>query len=67
MRTIDRVQAILAGVFFIAALVTAWKVTMDDEFNLWYLPLLFAVASGLLTLGALQHRKRNHVKEEEKE
>lgn len=62
MRAIDRFQAILAGVFFIAALVSAWKVTMDDDFDLWYLPLLFAVASGLLTLGALQHRKRNQKK-----
>lgn len=58
MRTIDRVQAVLAAVCFVAALVTAWMVTMDDEFDLWYLPLLLAIASGLLTLGALQHRKR---------
>lgn len=64
MRVIDRLQAILAGVCFVAALVTAWKVTMDDGFDLWYLPLLFAVASGLLTLGALQHRKRNQKKGE---
>lgn len=60
MRTIDRVQAVLAAICFVAALVTAWMVTMGDEFDLWYLPLLLAIASGLLTLGALQHRKRKH-------
>lgn len=65
MRAIDRLQAILAAVFFVAALVAAWKVTMDDGFDLWYLPLLFAVVSGLLTLGALQHRRRKHVKKED--
>lgn len=58
MRTIDRVQAVLAAVCFVAALVTAWMVTMDDGFDLWYLPVLLAVASGWLTVGALQHRKR---------
>lgn len=58
MRTIDRVLALSAAVCFVATLVTAWMVTMDDAFGLWYLPLLLAIASGLLTIGALQHRKR---------
>lgn len=58
MRTMDRVQAVLAAVCFVAALVTAWMVAMDDDFGLWYLPLLLAVASALLTVGALQHRRR---------
>ena len=67
MRTIDRIQAILAAVLFLAALVAAWKVAMEDDFALWHLPLLVAVASGLLTLGALQHRVRKHKRKETKE
>ena len=65
MRTIDRMMALLAGMFFLAAVVSAWRVTMDDAQELWYLPVLMALASAAMTFGALQHRRRKTVKKEE--
>ena len=65
MRTIDRVTAILAGLFFLAAVVAAWCVTMHGSRDLWYLPVLLALASAGMTFGALQHRRRKNVKSEE--
>lgn len=64
MRTIDRVMAILAGLFFLAAVVSAWRVTMHDARELWYLPVVLALASAAMTFGALQHRRRKTVKKE---
>lgn len=64
MRTIDRVMAILAGVFFLAALVSAWQVTMKELQQMWYLPVVLALASAGMTVGALQHRRRKSAKKE---
>lgn len=58
MRTIDRVMAVLAGVFFFAAVIVGWRVSVAEGQNLWYLPLLLALASGAMTFGALHHRVR---------
>lgn len=58
MRAIDRFQAILAVIFFIGALVSAWRVAVVDGGEIWYVPLLLAVASALMTVGTLQHRRR---------
>ena len=65
MRTIDRVMAILAGLFFLAAVVSGWRVAMHDARELWYLPVVLALASAAMTFGALQHRRRKTVKKEE--
>ncbi|WP_417016427.1 hypothetical protein [Alistipes sp.] len=66
MRTIDRVMAVLAGLFFLAAVTAAWRVTVaeDGGQDLWYLPLLLALASAAMTFGALQHRRRKTAKKE---
>ena len=58
MRTIDRVMAVLAGVFFFAAVIVGWRVSVAESQDLWYLPLLLALASGAMTFGALHHRVR---------
>ena len=54
MRAIDRFQAVMAVVFFIGTLVSAWRVGGD----IWYVPVIMALASAAMTVGALQHRKR---------
>lgn len=64
MRTIDRVMAVLAGLFFLAALTSAWQVTMKEMQELWYLPVVLALASAGMTVGALQHRRRKAAKKE---
>lgn len=66
MRTIDRVMAVLAGVFFFAAVIVGWRVSVAESQDLWYLPLLLALASTGLTFGALQHRRRKTAEEKEK-
>lgn len=57
MRTIDRFQAIMAVVFFIATLVSAWRVSVADGGDIWYVPVLLALASAGMTVGTLRHRK----------
>ena len=58
MRAIDRFQAIMAAFFFVAAVVAAWRVAVADGRDIWYVPLVLAVASAVMTLGALRHRKK---------
>lgn len=58
MRAIDRFQAIMAVVFFVGALASAWRVAVADAEEIWYVPLLMALASATMTVGALQHRRR---------
>lgn len=65
MRTIDRIMAVLAVVFFLGAVISAWRVTVADGQHLWYVPLLSALASAAMTFGALQHRRRKNAKKEE--
>ena len=57
MRAIDRFQAVMAVVFFIGTLVSAWRVAVADGGDIWYVPVIMALASAM-TVGALQHRKR---------
>ena len=65
MRAIDRFQAIMAAVFFVAAIVAAWRVAVAGGRDIWYVPLILAVASAMMTLGALRHRKRRSAKTED--
>ena len=58
MRAIDRFQAVMAVVFFIGTLVSAWRVAVADGGDTWYVPVIMALASAAMTVGALQHRKR---------
>ena len=64
MRTIDRVMAVLAVVFFFAAVISGWRVSVAEGENLWYLPLLLALASVAMTFGALHHRVRKPAEKE---
>ena len=41
MRAIDRFQAIMAVVFFIGTLVSAWRVSVADGGDIWYVCLLY--------------------------
>ena len=63
MRAIDRFQAIMAAVFFVAAVTASWRVAVAGGRDIWYVPLLLAVA--LMTLGALRHRKNRHAQNED--
>ena len=65
MRAIDRFQAIMAAVFFVAAVTASWSVAVAGGRDIWYVPLLLAVASALMTLGALRHRKNRHAQNED--
>ena len=65
MRVIDRFQAIMAAVFFVAASAAAWRAAVADGGDIWYVPLVLAVASALMTLGALRHRKKKRVQNED--
>ena len=65
MRTIDRMMAVLAGVFFLATVISAWRVSEAQSQELWFLPLLLALASAAMTFGALQHRRRKMAKKED--
>ena len=58
MRAIDRFQAAMAVVFFIGTLFSAWRVSVADGGDIWYVPVIMALASAAMTVGALQHRKR---------
>ncbi|HIY69470.1 MAG TPA: hypothetical protein H9828_08640 [Candidatus Alistipes intestinigallinarum] len=64
MRTIDRVMAVLAVVFFFAAVISGWRVSVAEGQDLWYVPLLLALASAAMTFGALHHRIRKTVEKE---
>lgn len=58
MRTIDRVMAVLAVVFFFGTVISGWRVSVAGNQGLWYIPLLLALAAAAMTFGALQHRCR---------
>ncbi|WP_308502554.1 hypothetical protein [uncultured Alistipes sp.] len=64
MRTIDRIMAILAVVLFFGAVISGWRVSVAESQELWYLPLLLALAAAGMTFGALQHRLRKTAKKE---
>lgn len=54
----------MAVVFFVAAIVSAWRAAAAGGEDIWYVPLLTAIASAAMTIGALRQRKR---KEENKQ
>lgn len=55
----------MAAVFFVGAVAAAWRVAVADGGDIWYVPLVLAVASAMMTLGALRHRKKQHVQNED--
>lgn len=57
-KVLGRFMSIMAVVFFVAAIVSAWRVTVADGEDIWYVPLLLALAAGAMTVGALRQRKR---------
>ena len=50
------------GRCFVAAVTASWRVVVAGGRDIWYVPLLLAVASALMTLGALRHRKTDMLK-----
>lgn len=50
-------MSIMAVVFFVAAIVAAWRVTVADGEDIWYVPLVLALAAAAMTVGALRQRK----------
>lgn len=57
-KVLGRFMSIMAVVFFVAAIVSAWRVAVADGEDIWYVPLLLALAAGAMTVGALRQRKR---------
>ena len=55
----------MAVVFFIGTLVSAWRVSVADGGDIWYVPVIMALASAAMTVGALQHRKRKVTQNED--
>lgn len=51
-------MSIMAVVFFVAAIVSAWRATVAGGEDIWYVPLVTAIASAAMTVGALRQRKR---------
>ena len=51
--------------FFIGTLVSAWRVSVADGGDIWYVPVIMALASAAMTVGALQHRKRKVTQNED--
>lgn len=51
-------MSIMAVFFFIAAIVAAWRVTVADGEDIWYVPLVLALAAAAMTVGALRQCKR---------
>lgn len=52
----------MAAVFFVAAVTASWRVAVAGGRDIWYVPLLLAVASALMTLGALGTGKTDMLK-----
>lgn len=50
-------RPVMAVVFFIGTLVSAWRVAVADGGDIWYVPVIMALASAAMTVGALQHGK----------
>lgn len=51
-------MSIMAVVFFVTAIVAAWRVTAADGEDIWYVPLVLALAAAVMTVGSLRQRKR---------
>lgn len=57
-------MGILAACFFIAAILAAWRVTVAGGGDIWYVPLVLALAAAAMTVGSLRRRKRQTSKKE---
>ena len=55
-------MSIMAVVFFVAAILAAWRVTVAGGEEIWYVPLVLALAAATMTVGALRQRKRKETK-----
>lgn len=49
----------MAGVFFILAIVAAWRVAMADGGDIWYVPVAMACAAIAMIFLALRLQPRN--------
>ena len=58
MHVINRFCTIMAVVFFVGAIVSAWRVAVADGGDIWYVPVVMALASAAMTFAALQLRKK---------
>lgn len=65
MRPIDRFQAIMAVVFFVGAIISAWRVVVTDAKGIGYVPFVLAGCAGVFAIAVLRHRKRNDSKKRE--
>lgn len=65
MRAIDRFQAIMAVVFFIGTLVSAWRVSVTDRRGHLVRSRDHGPGTASMTVGTLQHRKRKVTQNED--
>lgn len=49
----------MAGVFFILAIVSAWRVAMADGSNIWYVPVVMACCAIIMIFTALRLQPHN--------
>ncbi len=64
MKTVGRLLSLLSVIFFLLALVSAWRVVTADTDELWYVPLVSACASAMTIIGALRTRDPKKVRHE---
>ncbi|MCM1151447.1 MAG: hypothetical protein NC209_02260 [Alistipes sp.] len=56
MKALSRFMAVMAVVFFVLALVAAWRVVMSGSHGIWYVPVVLALASASMIFGSLRFR-----------
>ncbi|MDE6375364.1 MAG: hypothetical protein K2L09_06515 [Alistipes sp.] len=56
MKVLSRFMSILAVIFFVLALVAAWRVVMAGGHEIWYVPVVLAFASAAMIFGSLRFR-----------
>ncbi|MDE7304306.1 MAG: hypothetical protein K2N04_00090 [Alistipes sp.] len=59
MAILRRFISIMAGVFFILAIVSAWRVAMADGSNIWYVPVVMACCAIIMIFTALRLQPHN--------
>ena len=59
MAILRRFVSILAGIFFVLAIVSAWRVAMADGSDIWYVPVVMACAAIAMIFAALRLQPRN--------
>lgn len=55
-----RFSAAVAVILFVATLISAWRVSVSDAENIWYVPLLLAVCCAGMTVAALHGRHKKN-------